>query len=129
MRLIVLFDTTVLIDILRNQPGRLIQIEAMVQAGHLFVTSAINVAEVHAGTRRGEEARTDHVLSGLEVYPITLRIARLGGDLKRTWSRKGQTLKLQDALVAATAIKHGLPLMTSNRKDFPMAELRFYDVA
>ena len=38
----------------------------------------------------------------------------------------GRTLSVMDMMVAATALVYGLPLMTDNRKDFPMAELRFY---
>lgn len=126
--MIVLLDTTVLIHVLRNRKSHIDQIAAMVQSNHLLVTSAMNLAEVYAGVRRGEEAKTEGFLSSLEVYPITPEIARLGGDLKRAWALQGRTLELPDTLIAATALEHGLTLMTDNRKDFPMPELRFYDL-
>ena len=37
-----------------------------------------------------------------------------------------ETLSLADMMVAATALEHGLALMTDNRKDFPLPELNFY---
>ena len=33
---------------------------------------------------------------------------------------------LADMMVAATALEHGLSLMTDNRKDFPLPELTLY---
>jgi predicted nucleic acid-binding protein len=32
-------------------------------------------------------------------------------------------------VVAATALEHNLALVTANRKDFPMPELKFYPTA
>ena len=101
----------------------------MVEANHVLATSAINVAEVYAGLRSGEEARTVRLLGRLEVYPITGQIARVAGDLKQEWAKKGRTLELPDTLIAATVLAHGCMLMTDNRKDFPMPELRFFDMA
>jgi hypothetical protein len=50
-----------------------------VAAGHLLATAAINIAEVYAGMRPGEEARTEAFLSSLECYPMTGAIARRAG--------------------------------------------------
>jgi len=35
---------------------------------------------------------------------------------------------LDDMLIAATALEHGLTLMTDNRMDFPMRELELYSL-
>jgi predicted nucleic acid-binding protein len=59
-------------------------------------------------------------------YPITGAVARRAGSLKSAWAQKGKTLSLADMIVAATALEHGLSLMTDNRKDFPLPELRFH---
>ena len=76
--------------------------------------------------RVGEEKRTEAFLSSLDCYPITAAIARRAGSLKSAWAQKGKTLSLADMIVAATALEHGLALMTDNRKDFPLPELNFY---
>jgi predicted nucleic acid-binding protein len=89
-----------------------------VVSGHILATAAINVSEVYAGMRRDEELRTDAFLSSLECYPMTISIARRAGSLKRGWAQKGRTLSLADMIVAATALEHGLSLMTDTRKDF-----------
>ena len=92
------------------------------------MSTAINLAEIHAGMRRGEEARTKKFLDGLECYPITAATARRAGRLKWEWSRKRRTLALDDMLIAATALEHGLVLMTDNRMDFPIRNLDLYEL-
>ena len=126
--MILLLDTTVLIDALRARNSRRELLRELVVAGHTLTTAAINVAEVYAGMRPEEERKTETFLSSLECYGMTGAIARHAGSLKSEYARKGQTLSLADMVVAATALEHGLVLMTDNRKDFPLAQLRFYDL-
>lgn len=124
--LIILLDTTVLIDVLRARSNRRAELANLIEAGHALATTALNIGEVYAGVRTGEETGTEAFLSSLECYPITATIARWAGSLKSQWARKGRTLTLADMLVAATALEHGLTLMTDNRKDFPVAGLKFH---
>jgi len=116
----------VLIDVLRAQKNRRSLLAELVAAGQVLATATINIAEVYAGMRLSEAARTEALLIGLDCYPMTGAIARRAGVLKRTWAQKGRTLSLADMIVAATALEHGLSLMTDNRKDFPLPELTFY---
>lgn len=127
--MIVLLDTTILIDVLRARQNRRELLVRMVEEGHTLSTAAINIGEVYAGMRPEEERRTEAFLSSLECYPMTAGIARRAGGLKSAWARKGRTLTLADRIVAATALEHGLVLMTDNRKDFPLSELKFYSLA
>jgi predicted nucleic acid-binding protein len=124
--MIVLLDTTVLLDALRSRQNRRSLLAEVVTSGHILATAAINIGEVYAGMRRGEESRTEAFLSSLDCYPLTGAIARRAGSLKSAWAQKGRTLSLADMMVAATALEHGLSLMTDNRKDFPLPELNFY---
>jgi predicted nucleic acid-binding protein len=124
--MILLLDTTVLLDVLRARQNRRSILGELVAGGHLLATTAINIAEVYAGMRPGEEARTEAFLSSLECYPINGVIARRAGALKSVWARKGRTLSLADMVIAATALEHSLALMTDNRRDFPLPELTFH---
>jgi len=124
--MILLLDTTVLLNVLRARQNRRSLLAELVAGGHLLATAAINVGEVYAGMQVGEEKRTEAFLSSLDCYPITAAIARRAGSLKSAWAQKGKTLSLADMIVAATALEHGLTLMTDNRKDFPLPELNFY---
>ena len=121
--MIVLLDTTILIDVLRNRLNRRALLIELVERGSTLATTAINIGEVYAGMRPAEEAATEAFLSNLECYPITAAIARRAGSLKSTRAKRGQTLTLADMMVAATALEHKLTLMTDNLKDFPLPEL------
>jgi predicted nucleic acid-binding protein len=123
---IVLLDTTVLIDVLRNKRNRRALLAELVESGHTLSTTALNIGEVYSGMRPQEEAQTEAFLSSLECYPLTAAIARRAGSLKHQWAQKGQTLTLADMIVAATALEHSLTLITDNRKDFPLSDLNLY---
>jgi predicted nucleic acid-binding protein len=121
-----LLDTSVLIDALRHRRARRELLADLVRAGHTLATSALNVAEVYAGMRSNEESETETFLRALECYELSWNAGRLAGNLKREWAGKGRTLTLADTIVAAIALEQGCVLMTDNRKDFPMGELRHY---
>lgn len=116
--MILLLDTTVLIDLLRGRGNRRALLAELIEAGHTLATAAINIGEVYAGVRPGEETSTEALLSNLDCFPLTGKIARRAGTLKSEWARKGKTLTLADMIVAATALEHDSVVMTDNRKDF-----------
>lgn len=123
-----LLDTTVLIDALRSRriPG--LWLADLVRAGHSLETSAMNIAEVYSGMRPQEEVRTKEFLGALLCHSITPSAAENAGRLKSDWARRGRTLTLADTIVAAVAMEQGCALVTNNRKDFPMAEVRLYNM-
>jgi predicted nucleic acid-binding protein len=53
-------------------------------------------------------------------------VARLAGDLKRDYGRKGITLATTDVTVAAVALYNELTLITDSLKHYPMKELDLY---
>jgi predicted nucleic acid-binding protein len=122
----VLLDTSVLIDVLRSRNHRRELLAEVVRAGHSLATTTLNVAELYAGMRPGEESKTESFLEGLECFELTGAAARLAGKLKNAWARKGHTLALADTIVASVAIERGCTLLTDNRKDFPMSEVHLY---
>lgn len=123
-----LLDTSILIDVLRARRDRRMCLADLVRAGHSLETSALNVAEVYAGMRPGEESATKEFLGALRTHPITVGAGEKAGRLRNHWSRKGRTLTLADTIVAAIAIEQGCDLVTDNRKDFPMAELKIHEL-
>ncbi len=121
-----LLDTCVIIDALNGKRGRAALLLGLVKSGHVLACCPINITEVYAGMRPKEEAATEAFLASLQYLPIVPAAARLAGGLKREHSRKGTTLNLGDAIIAAVAIHNDLVLLTDNTKDFPMAELSLY---
>jgi len=123
---IILVDSSVLIDVLRHQRDREGFLKSMADAGHKLAVTAINLGEVYGGMFPHEQAKIDALFERMEVYPISEATGRHGGLIKSGWARHGRTLALDDALIAAVAIEFGLPLMTDNVRDFPMAELQLW---
>lgn len=126
--MIVLLDSTVLIDALRAKGHVRTSLARLVQEGHILATAAVNVAEIYAGMRANEEQRTRELFRDILCYPLTQQVAQRAGLLKRQWASQGRTFSLADMMVAATALEHDLVLVTDNRKDFPMHGLRFYSI-
>jgi len=121
-----LLDTSVIIDAINDKKDRRKLLRGLIGSGHTLACCPINITEVCAGLRPREEQTTKAFLLSLELYPLTWPVAELAGTLKRDYSKKGRTLNLGDVLIAATALHHGLSLLTDNVKDFPMKELFLY---
>jgi predicted nucleic acid-binding protein len=87
--------------------------------------SVITIAEVGAGARtQAEQSDNTAFWRALHVYPVSKDIAERAGVFIRHFG-KSHAVELADALIAATAEHHGLPLATLNIKHFPMfARLR-----
>jgi tRNA(fMet)-specific endonuclease VapC len=58
------------------------------------------------------------VLSFVTVLVFDELLARLAGDLRAEWKRKGTPIGYGDGLIAATAKAHGLVLATRNVAHF-----------
>lgn len=121
-----LVDTSVIIDALRLRSGRKELLAQLLRDGHDLFTSAINVAEIYSGMRPNEEERTTLFLNALDCYEVDAKVGEHGGRIRNFYAGKGRTIALPDAIVAAIAIERGCTLLTDNRKDFPMPELKLY---
>ena len=99
-----LIDTDHLIDHFRG--ARRLQADA-----HDFY-SVVTRAELFAGGR-ADEREVRRVLGAFGELPVDRSVAELGGRVRRD-----SGLALPDALIAATAIKHGLALLTRNTRHF-----------
>lgn len=124
----ILLDTSVIIDVLRVRRGRHEFLELRKQAGDTLACSAINVAEVYAGMRPNEAAATEAFIESVECVEVTQEIARTAGRLKYAWERKGVTIDITDAIIAATTLNFNLYLATDNLRYFPMAGIKLLDL-
>ena len=79
--------------------------------------------------RPNEAAGTEAFIESLECIEVTQDIARRAGSLKYAWERKGVTINIPDAIIAATTLNFNLWLATDNRRDFPMQDLKLLDLA
>ncbi|MFZ0486762.1 MAG: type II toxin-antitoxin system VapC family toxin [Arenicellales bacterium] len=117
-----LIDTDVLIDHLRGVAVARDFLLHLLESGGPPAISAITVAEIEAGIRESERETVEVLLDRLPALGLDPEIARMGGRFRREYGASHGVL-LPDALIAATAVKHGRTLYTLNRKHYPMPEV------
>jgi predicted nucleic acid-binding protein len=112
-----LLDTCIMIDLLRGKEAAFAFVSGLHDTPAL---SAVTVTELVAGCRNVKERRQiDRLLSLYVIHDIDRDVASLAGDFVRRYGPSHGTDPI-DALIAATAKTHGLPLATLNLKHFPM---------
>lgn len=62
-----------------------------------------------------------------EALPITLEVAETAALLRAYAKKQGRVLTVADALIAATAMNHGLTLATRNDRDFVNLSVRIFN--
>lgn len=106
-----LVDTDVLIDHLRGT-------RRLVAPTERVAISVVTRCELFAGSDEAE--RLNALLEPMVELPVDASIAELAG-----LTRRSTGIATPDALIAATALRNGLPLMTRNRRHFErVRELR-----
>lgn len=121
--MIVLLDTTVVIDYLRGRPVA-DRVDALFDRGDSVATTPVTVQEVVRGLRPKEVADAHAMVEGLVVLVIGEAEGWLAGEWHRDFAGRGITLGHADSLIAATAHTAGAVLATANVKDFPMPGLQ-----
>ena len=108
-----LLDTSAVISLARGQ-----ELELPDEA----VISAMTLCELHAGVLLADDARRPGRLATLTVVertmralPIDARVAAHYGRIVSAGRRAGRRRGVADALIAATAAAHELPVYTSDR--------------
>jgi len=120
-----LLDTNILIRHFRRHQPTTDLMAALILDGEAGV-SAITRIEMIQGMREHERNKTLELLNSLAPYDLDSAIADLSGEYIRYYRTQGMTLAIPDAVIAATAVRYNLILVTYNAKHFPMTELRLY---
>jgi predicted nucleic acid-binding protein len=122
----VLFDTTVLIDLLTRRPKAIARLRALAEQGAKMAISIVSMAEIYGGLVPGEEERTARLLELFDMIPLNEVLARKTGELVAARRRVGRSYTIDDMMIAATAIEGSYQLYTSHKKDFEVPRLAFY---
>lgn len=119
-----LLDSDIVIEVLRSRDAPLARRwKSLAASETLLLYSPVTAAEVWHGCRPSEAASTAGILDALTCVPIDGAIGRKAGEYLRQYHRS-HGLQIGDALIAATASIHGVPLWTRNVKHYPMRDLR-----
>jgi hypothetical protein len=114
-----LIDTDVLIDAERGLPDA-VAFVASQQAAQGVRISIITAMELAVGCRNGAElGHVRQFLARVTVLPIDAGISRAARGFVESFCLS-HGMQIPDALIAATASQHGLPLYTKNVRHFQM---------
>ena len=124
----VLLDTCVLSELRhpRGNTGVRRAVDAF-DSESLFV-SVLSIGEIAKGIALLKESQNKRALQiwlqtlerhyGDRLLPVDLETSRIWGELTASAQRLGRTVPASDGLIAATARRHGLHVMTRNTADF-----------
>jgi predicted nucleic acid-binding protein len=119
-----LFDTDAISELLRPKPSRAYVKWLRAVPREDQFTSAVSIGELFKGAYRSP-ARDRHlqnieerILPAVTVLPYDTATARVFGQIQAQLEEKGRPIADADLQIAATAIYHGLELVTGNVKHF-----------
>jgi predicted nucleic acid-binding protein len=123
-----LWDTCVLSDLGKaNRDPHVMEYLDSIPIEKTYI-SVVTIGEIEFGfallpvgrRRRELEATMRAIITELssQVLPITAEIATLWGELSADVHKRGRDLPAGDGLIAATALHHGLTVVTRNVSDF-----------
>lgn len=126
-----LLDTCVLSELRRPRGSAAVRAAVVaVDDGDLFV-SVLSIGELAKGVALvKDQAHRRKLASWLRkleseyadrLLPVDLETTRLWGELTAAAQKAGRTVPAVDGLIAATALRHGLHVMTRNTADFAAA--------
>jgi len=121
----VLYDSDVIIEMLRGRSDIVDAALALETAGIPTYCSPVSWAEIYAWIRQGEEDLAEEFFRSRGEVVLDATSGRRAGEYLRRY-RRSHGVQIADALVAAAAATSGLTLWTLNRRHYPMPDLEFY---
>jgi tRNA(fMet)-specific endonuclease VapC len=113
-------DTSVLIDLLRDDPRVFSEIDRLESEGLVPVLSTVAVFEVLSGVEftksRGERARVEILLRQIPSESYGLDSARRSAEIRAELQRTGHSPGAPDVMIAGHALALGHTLVTRDRQ-------------
>ena len=110
----IILDTNILIEILKNNKQTIKEVEEY----DIHYISVITAMELFYGAfNKIELQKLKKFVELFNIIPIDESISNIAKDLVYKYA-KSHSLDIPDSLIASTALKINLPLLSYNKKDF-----------
>lgn len=121
----VLLDTTLVIDLLRNRKDAYEVIKRLEERRLPKVISAPTVQEIIKGVHTAfspdkESGKVEDFLEVVSVLPFDSNAARIAGRIEAELLKAGTPIDLSDIQIASIAISHEERVVTKNVKHFSL---------
>lgn len=119
-----LLDTNVISELRKRKPHGAVLAWTQEIPDKSLYTSAVTIGEIQAGieiTREQDEAKAAEIEQWLDGLAQTHNVLDISAQIFRRWAQlmhRRADHHLEDALIAATALTHGLTVATRNARDF-----------
>lgn len=117
-----LLDTNICIFIIKNRPPIVRERFARLQPGQLGLSAVTEAELLHGAHKSG---RVEHNLAAISdfvtrlvVVPFDSRVTDTYGQIRAILEQRGQPIGPLDFQIAATALAHGVVLVTNNVREF-----------
>ena len=111
-------DSDVLIDFLRDRSPWAGRIELEIKTGQL-ATTAINSFELLSGAKSAaDQEKVSHLLASLTMLGLTPEASERAAEVRRSLESQGQGIGMADYLIAGVCLASGGVLLTRNQGHF-----------
>ncbi|HUQ42810.1 MAG TPA: type II toxin-antitoxin system VapC family toxin [Candidatus Limnocylindria bacterium] len=119
-----LLDTSFAIDYLRGQGDAIARMEQLFADGDDVFVNDVVICELATGMASEGDPRVQAFIRALEYLQPGPEVAAVAGGFRSEARRRGQTLSVPDALIAACADSVGALVLTRNVRDFALTPVR-----
>ena len=123
-----LLDTNVISELFKKRPAPRVLERVSSTRAEALATSVICVTELRHGAARHPKGEalwrriSTEVLSRIQILPLGWDEAVRAGDLLADLQERGKPIGLEDLLIGATALEHGMTVVTRNLRHFSRIE-------
>src|SRR5688572_10451590 len=119
-----MLDTTFVVDHERRVPAAVERLRQLYENADDPIVTSVVVSEAWVGALQPEDPDLDRFLRHIEYVHPGRETARLAGLFRGDAKRRGFTLGVADALIAASAFHLNATVLTRNVRDFALTPVR-----
>lgn len=115
-------DTNIFISASKNNVKETNFLRQIISQNEIKI-SVVVIGEYYAKADYDAKQKFDRLLTQFEILNIDERIAKIAGEYRKQMLRTNRT-QILDCFLAAQAKIHNLTLVTNNKSDFPMKDIK-----